>query len=440
MPHVEASRDSSKNFILKKELYPRLIEKQTQIQEWLGHYLEQAAPPFYCSIDLRDSAYKIVPVDSNVYPAGFNNICPDDLVVAPSLIRKAVDQAARSRGLPAVKKILVLPESHTSNHYYIQNIKTLLHLTNVAGFEVCLGWMEPGQSPITLAAQDGSTLRAFPFELNGGKLSVKQDGVDFVPDVILLNNDFSSGYPEILDDVKQPILPCHQYGWHTRRKIHFFDTYNKLAQEFAGIVSLDPWHFQIDTRSVNGVNFNEDVGIENVAQVTDEQLQTLREQYTQRGISTSPFVFVKNSAGTYGMGVFVTHSGDEVRQVNRREKNKMSFGKNKLPIDSVIVQEGIPTVLHVEGLVSEPVIYLIGEELLGGFYRANELKSDSDNLNSKGMVFKKFCMSDLHRPASYGPVPTDELVYGTIAKISAVATGLELKQNYNPCGDRYYAQ
>ena len=93
-------------------------------------------------------------------------------------------------------------------------------------------------------------------------------------------------------------------------------------------------------------------------------------------------------------------------------------------------------------LAAEPVIYLLGCELIGGFLRTNTEKGDEENLNSQGMIFKKLCMSDLRSPArpegpdgDLGPPeeaaekadqPVLELVYGSIARISALATGKEI--------------
>jgi glutamate--cysteine ligase len=109
----------------------------------------------------------------------------------------------------------------------------------------------------------------------------------------------------------------------------------------------------------------------------------------------------------------------------------MSVGKNRLPIESVAVQEGIRTTTLVQKLPAEPVIYLFGSELIGGFLRTNGERNAEENLNSQGMIFKKLCMSDLRsldeeETGSPQKIPVLELVYGWIARISALATGREL--------------
>ena len=106
-----------------------------------------------------------------------------------------------------------------------------------------------------------------------------------------------------------------------------------------------------------------------------------------------------------------------------------------------MIQEGVPTATLVQRLAAEPVIYLVGAELIGGFLRTNTERGIEENLNSQGMVFKKLCMSDLKRPdridetfggesdASDDEEPVLELVYGSIARLSALATGKELARH-----------
>ncbi len=417
-----------------KQLLAKKIQmKRRELWDWHMECARKAPPPFYCSIDLRDSGHKIVPVDSNLYPAGFNNICPEDLRVAPLSFRAQVDSILSLRGRSQAKKILILPESHTQNTYYIENLYYLNQIVESAGFETKIGWYSPSledlKTPITLRSFTDKELTAFPLQISGGVASAG----DFVPDLILLNNDFSSGYPKPLDAVVQPIVPSHTLGWHSRKKSEHFRYYNKLAEEFARILEIDPWLIQIDTEEVGPVNFNENKGTEEVAQVVERILERTRQAYIEHHVNREPFVFVKNNSGTYGMGIMVAHSAEDLRNMNRRTKTKMSTGKNRLPIDSVVVQEGVPTATLVDRLAAEPVIYLFGTQLIGGFLRTNTEKSDEDNLNSQGMVFKKLCMSDLRTPdqeiaqdEDLKDEPILELVYGSIARISALATGMEL--------------
>jgi len=297
---------------------------------------------------------------------------------------------------------------------------------------VKIGWISEPEIAENLELKTASekTLYVSPLRVIDGKAEMRSEGNTFIPDVILLNNDFSGGYPAVLDTIIQPILPSHHLGWHTRKKSEHFRHYNRLAKEFAEIAGFDPWIITIETEEVDGVDFNEDVGIDRVADLVDQVLKKTKAAYDARGIKNEPFAFVKNNAGTYGMGIMVAHSADEIRTMNRRSKNKMSVGKNKRHIDSLVVQEGVPTATLVDRLASEPVIYLFGCELIGGFLRTNTERGIEENLNSQGMVFRKLCMSDLRDEADEPGVEEMSLeqVYGAVARISALATGLELKE------------
>jgi glutamate--cysteine ligase len=425
---------------LKTLLARQIRAKRKELGEWHREHARLAPPPFYCSVDLRDSGHKIVPVDSNLFPAGFNNICPEDIRAAKPVLKSQLDRIAEQLGAGSFKRVLIVPESHTSNTYYIENLYYLTQIITDAGFEVRLGWHgalpeghDAGQ-PIRLVSATEKQLEAWPLEIKDGAASAG----GFTPEVILLNNDFSSGYPAELDAVAQPIFPSHVLGWHSRKKSEHFVHYNRLAAEFAAIVGIDPWAIQVDTEAVGPVNFDEDQGVDDVAQVVDRVLARTQSAYDRHGVKQTPFAFVKNNAGTYGMGIMVVHSADELRTMNRRTKHKMSVGKNRLPIESVVVQEGIPTATLVDRLAAEPVIYLMGCELIGGFLRTNTQKGTEDNLNSQGMVFKKLCMSDLRaldddaedgEPVVSGDTSKLELVYGSIARISALALGIELAEH-----------
>ncbi|MBC7386496.1 MAG: glutamate--cysteine ligase [Cryobacterium sp.] len=435
--------DTNDHFAFKKKIADQIRSKEVEIQSWYSAHAKNAPPPLYNSVDLRDSGFKIVPVDSNLYPAGFNNVCPDDHRTAPPIFREAHYYRAKLQGIGHPKKILIIPEFHTTNLYYLENLHYLRTLVTNAGFEVRIGWLsDPVISEATiLTSMTGKEISVDPLEVHDGIASVGSGDQHFVPDVILLNNDFSGGYPPILDEIQQPILPSHRLGWHTRKKSEHFRHYNRLAKEFAEIVGIDPWIFTIDTEEVNGVSFSEEIGLDRVAEATETVLARTKSAYESRGIKAEPFAFVKNNAGTYGIGIMVVHSAEEIRTMNRRAKNKMSMGKNKRAIDSIAVQEGIPTATLVDRLASEPVVYLFGCELIGGFLRTNTERGTEDNLNSQGMVFRMLCMSDL-RDESEDPQTEEnvlELVYGSVARLSALATGLELKERLSTPKEISYA-
>ena len=53
-----------------------IINHSCDIEHWFRtQWLENTAP-FYASVDLRNSGFKLTPVDTNLFPGGFNNLNP----------------------------------------------------------------------------------------------------------------------------------------------------------------------------------------------------------------------------------------------------------------------------------------------------------------------------------------------------------------------------
>ncbi len=53
-----------------------MLDKQAAIEAWFRSAWRETHAPFYASVDLRNAGYKIAPVDTNLFPAGFNNLNP----------------------------------------------------------------------------------------------------------------------------------------------------------------------------------------------------------------------------------------------------------------------------------------------------------------------------------------------------------------------------
>ena len=95
-------------------------------------------------------------------------------------------------------------------------------------------------------------------------------------------------------------------------------------------------------------------------------LDIVKEKYKEYGISETPYVVVKADAGTYGMGVMTVRDADEVIALNRKQRNKMSVGKEGLEVSEVLIQEGVHTFETLNDAVAEPVIYMIDRYVVGG--------------------------------------------------------------------------
>jgi glutamate--cysteine ligase len=404
----------------------QLEKKRDAIEQWFTERFESLGEPLYSSVDIRNSHHKIAVVDTNAFPAGFNNLCPKYCEGLVSSLRSHV-----SRHYPGVQKILLFPEQHTRNKFYLDNIHRLVAAFTMGGYRVRVGADDPGlrEDSVTLEGNDGVVV-LHRLRRDGDRVAAK----DFRPDLVVVNNDFTSGVPDMLEGLGIPVVPWTGLGWHRRRKYEHFTILNALTEEFAQVMDIDPWRVATCISRTAEVDFNDEKSRGKLAEEVDELLGCIREQYEQRGVDDEPFVFIKHNAGTYGMAQMTARSGDEVRNASRKTRVKMTTGKGRARVSEVLIQEGIPTADRMEGSPMEPVIYMVGQTPVGGFYRLHRGRTDTENLNVRGMEFRRLCF---HQVADRRPESLDDrcedaasllMVYGTLARLAALALGMEMKK------------
>ena len=66
--------------------------KALEINKWIDAMKLELPAIFYNSIDIRNSGYKMAPVDVNFFPAGFNNIAYEGQVNAAAETRKFIEE------------------------------------------------------------------------------------------------------------------------------------------------------------------------------------------------------------------------------------------------------------------------------------------------------------------------------------------------------------
>ena len=161
-------------------------------------------------------------------------------------------------------------------------------------------------------------------------------------------------------------------------------------------------------------------------------LAEVREKYARYGITETPFAIVKADAGTYGMGIMTVKSVDDVRNLNRKTRNKMSVIKEGRTVSEVLIQEGVYTFEDVDGAVAEPVIYMIDQFVVGGFYRVHNARGKDENLNSPGMEFRPLAFeTDCHSPdcaGAPGDPPNRFYTYGVVARLATLAAAVEIEE------------
>jgi glutamate--cysteine ligase len=410
------------------ELERRVLDALPAIERWFRLEWMEHTPPFYTSVDLRNAGFKLAPVDTNLFPGGFNNLTPEMLPLAVQAAMAAVEKIC-----PEAKNLLLIPEKHTRNVHYLANVAQLQKIFHQAGLHVRLGTLdETITSPTTLNLADGRNLTVEPLVRNRGRVGLK----DFDPCTILLNNDLSAGLPKVLENLhEQYLLPPLHAGWAVRRKTKHFQAYEDVAQKFAALLGLDPWFINPLFSGCGEVNFTNGSGQEELAAQADVLLKKIQTKYTEYGIDEKPFLIVKADAGTYGMGIMTVRDPKDLIDLNRKARNKMSVIKDGQEVSEVILQEGVPTFERVNSAVAEPVVYMIDRYVVGGFYRVNAERGVDENLNSPGASFVPLAFAQAnHLPNSDSPLGTSApnrfYLYGVIARLAMLAASYELEATH----------
>jgi glutamate--cysteine ligase len=410
-----------------EELERHILDHQDDIEIWFRQQFHETPAPFYASVDLRNAGYKLAPVDTNLFPAGFNNLNP----ASRPLCIQAI-QVALERFCPEARGVLLIPENHTRNLFYLENIATILEFIALAGYRCALGSLrEDIESSTSIELPSGRSITLHRINRNGNnEISID----DFTPCAILLNNDLSGGRPKILEGIKQTVIPPLDLGWSNRFKSDHFQVYDEVAREFSKIIDIDPWLINPIFTNCGAIDFMKREGEECLIENTEALLQKIQAKYDQYNISDKPSVFIKAEQGTYGMGIMVARSGDDVRTLNRKQRTRMSSIKEGGDTSEVILQEGVPTreTWGDERLTAEPVVYMIDHYVVGGFYRMHSKKSATDNLNAPGMSFEPLAFAEACNTPNPNladdACPNRFYAYGVTGRLALLAAAREIAQ------------
>jgi len=415
------------------DLEKKILNNTPSIERWFRLEWQEHTPPFYCSVDLRNAGFKLAPVDTNLYPGGFNNLAPEMLPLAVQAAMAAIEKYC-----PDAKNLLLIPEGNTRNSFYLQNIARLMQIFRQTGLNVRLGSFSPditGPTPIDLP--DGTTLTLEPLErsFNGRRLGLK----NFDPCTILLNNDLSAGIPSIFENLnEQTLLPPLHAGWAVRRKSNHFSAYDEVVKKFAKMNDIDPWMLNPYFAKCGQVDFNDQASEEALIVAVDALLTKIRKKYREYGIKETPFVIIKADAGTYGIGIMTVKEGSEVRSMDRKQRSRMAVGKDGLEVTDVILQEGVHTFERINDSVAEPVVMMMDRYVVGGYYRVHADRDINENLNAPGAHFvplafaQQHSLPDMHaKPGT--AAPNRFYLYGVVARLALLAASIELeKTDPNP--------
>lgn len=408
------------------QLETHLLQHQTEVESWLREQWMLTPAPFYASVDLRNAGFKLAPVDTNLFPAGFNNLNPDFLPLSIQAVQAAVERVC-----PRAQRVLIIAENHTRNLFYLESLETLRDIFEKAGFEARIGSLRDDVAEtLSIDLPSGKTCRLEPLSREGSRVGVDE----FSPCLVLLNNDLSAGRPEILEELEQQVVPPLAAGWSNRKKSDHFTHYHQVAQEFSQKIGIDPWLVSPLSLQCGEVNFKDSVGIECLATNVENMLRSIQQKYDEYKIEQPPFVVVKADSGTYGMGIMIVKSADEITSLNRKQRKKMASVKEGMEVENVLIQEGVYTfeTLGENDSVAEPVVYMMDRFVIGGFYRVHTERGINENLNAPGMHFEPLAFAQCCNTPDKKNLPNAEpnrfYAYGVIARLALLAAARELEQ------------
>ena len=407
------------------ELEQRIIDSMPATERWFRLEWMEHTPPFYSSVDIRNAGFKLAPVDTNLFPGGWNNLTPEMLPLAVQAAMAAIEKIC-----PEARNLLIIPENHTRNSFYLSNVVQLQRIFNMAGLNVRVGSISPEVKKTTVVElANGDTVTLEPVVRTRGRLGLK----NFDPCTILLNNDLSAGAPGILEDIhEQYLLPPLHAGWSVRRKSNHFRSYEEVAKRFGKVLGIDPWLINPMFGKCADVDFAADASLDSLQTQVDALLGKIRRKYKEYGINEKPFVVVKADNGTYGMGIMTVRDAKDLQALNRKTKNKMAVFKDGQTVRDVIIQEGVLTQERVHEAVAEPVVYMMDRYVVGGFYRIHADRGVDENLNAPGAGFVPLAFdhsTQLPQPGARpgASAPNRFYMYGVVARLAMLAASYELE-------------
>jgi glutamate--cysteine ligase len=407
------------------ELEQRVLDSMPAIERWFRLEWMEHTPPFYSSVDMRNAGFKLAPVDTNLFPNGWNHLTPEMLPLAVQAAMAAIEKIC-----PEARNLLVIPENNVTNTSYLASLAQLQRIFHMAGLNVRLGSIDPAIKTTTVVAlPDGESITLEPVIRGKRRLGVK----DFDPCTILLNTDLSAGVPGILEEIyEQYVLPPLHAGWTTRRKSTHFKCYEEVAKRMGKLLGIDPWLINPLFEKCGEVNLAQGVGMECLSTQVDVLLGKIRRKYKEYGIKEKPFVVVKADNGTHGMGILTVRDAKELPALGLNAKKQASGTRGAQAPHDILIQEGVLTKERMNDAVAEPVVYMMDRYVVGGFYRIHAGRGIDEDLSTPGADFVPLAFEhSTHLPQPGvrpgASAPNRFYMYGVVGRLAMLAASYELE-------------
>lgn len=407
------------------ELEQRMLEATPAIERWFRLEWMEHTPPFYCAVDVRNAGYKLAPVNSGLFPSGFNNLAPEVLPLAVQAAMAAIEKIC-----PEARNLLIIPEAGSLSTFYLESLQRLIGIFHQAGLNVRLGSLDPAlKSALRWTLPDGQVLQVEPVIRQRGRVGLK----DFDPCTILLNTALTSGVPKPLLSVhEQYLLPPLHAGWTVRRLSRHFQIYEEVAKKFAKLLGMDPWLIHPLTQTCE-VSWDQPDSLEGVADQVDTLLTKVRRKHKEYGIAEKPFVVIKAGDGRRGIATMsVRDAKDLSAKLQRAREPARATSSKANSLIELVVQEGVPTFEQINEAVAEPVVYMMDRYVVGGYYRVHAEHGHTELLHSSRSHYVPLAFEptvSLPRPGLKPGVsaPNRFYMYGVVARLALLAASYELE-------------
>jgi glutamate--cysteine ligase len=396
------------------ELEQRILDSMPAIERWFRLEWMEHTPVFYSSVDVRNAGFKLAPVDTSLYPGGWNNLTPAMLPLAVQAAMVAIEKIC-----PEAKNLLLIPENHSnnaSNTFYLSSIAQLRRIFHMAGLNVRVGSIDPDiKQNTTVELPNGEAIVLEPVIRSAKRLGLK----DFDPCTILLNNELTKGVPGILEELHEQFLlpPLHGSG-SIRRKSTHYKSYEDVCKRFGKLLGVDPW--LINPMFLTCTELD-------LAATVDTLLAKIKKKYKEYGITDKPFVVVKTSHSSQAD----KHASSSVMML--RQFSELKNHKDiALFSGELVVQEGVLTKERMNDAVAEPVVYMMDRYVVGGFYRVHADRGMDENLCSPGSRYVPLAFAEgteLPQPGvkAGASAPNRFYMYGVIGRLAMLAASYELE-------------
>ena len=99
------------------ELEQRVLDSMPAIERWFRLEWMEHTPPFYSAVNVRNAGFKLAPVDTNLYPACWNNLTPEMLPLAVQAAMAAIEKIC-----PEARNLLLIPENRATDTFYLSSL------------------------------------------------------------------------------------------------------------------------------------------------------------------------------------------------------------------------------------------------------------------------------------------------------------------------------